>query len=72
PIIHLVARRVFDRSDLLATLRARQGDRAAWDRALARADEVRRPIDRDARFGPPRRALGADPASFLPDSRDFR
>lgn len=72
PIIHLVAKRVFDRSDLLATLRARQGDRAAWDRALARADEVRRPIDRDARFRSPRRALGEDPASFLPESRDFR
>jgi len=72
PIIHLIAKRVFDRSDLLATLLTRDGDGTPWDRALAHADEVRRPVERDSRFRSPHRPLGADPGRFLPESRDFR
>ena len=74
PIIHLRARRVEDRSDLLATLHARGADGALWDRALARADEVRTP-QREARGAPrghPRDQARLDPKRFLPGSRDFR
>jgi error-prone DNA polymerase len=78
PIIHIRAKRVEDRSDLLATLHARgegeAGEGAAvWDRALARADEVKTP-QRDARAprGHPRDQAKLDPRSFIPGSRDFR
>jgi error-prone DNA polymerase len=68
PIIHIRAKRVEDRSDLLATLHVRGEGGAVWDRALARADEVKTP-QRDARAprGHPR-----DQARFIPGSRDFR
>jgi error-prone DNA polymerase len=78
PIIHVRARRVEDRSDLLATLHARGdgsggAEGAVWDRALARADEVKTP-QRDARAprGHPRDQAKLDPRSFIPGSRDFR
>jgi len=74
PIIHLRAKRVEDRSDLLATLHARGADGALWDRALARADEVKTP-QREARNparGHPRDQAKLDPKRFLPGSRDFR
>jgi error-prone DNA polymerase len=60
PIIHVIARRLVDRSDLLeGLLREAGSDWAAA--ALGRADEIRRPQD-DRR--PPR--------AKLPASRDFR
>lgn len=60
PIIHLIARRLEDRSDLLDGLGQVDGADAGWDRLLGRADEVRRP-------GP-----GSRRAVRLPPSRDFR
>jgi error-prone DNA polymerase len=74
PIIHLRAKRVEDRSDLLATLHARGAEGRVWDRALARADEVKAP-QREARSQPrghPRDQARFDPKRFLPGSRDFR
>ena len=60
PIIHVIARRLIDRSDLLEGLLREAG--SAWAAAaLGRADEVARPQD-DRR--PPR--------AKLPASRDFR
>ena len=63
PIIHLICRRLVDRSDLLDRLLAAEGDDdGAWEqRALARADEVRRP-EPGLTTAAPR----------LPRSRDFR
>ncbi len=59
-VVHLMANRVVDRSDLLATLTATRGD-GALTPPLARGDEVARPVPsrhpRDARV--------------LPKSRDF-
>ncbi|MBR0663982.1 DNA polymerase III subunit alpha [Roseomonas hellenica] len=45
PLVHLIVRRLVDRSDLLDSLKEAEGlDRLGWaDRALGRADEVRRP-----------------------------
>jgi error-prone DNA polymerase len=59
PIIHLLVRRVSDRTDLLATLH--HLDDARWDGAMARADEVRHPDYRH----------DAQPRVRLPPSRDF-
>ena len=64
PIIHLIVRRLIDRSALLAGLAAVDGpehapSHAPWRRALARADEVERPDLRDV------------PRLRLPPSRDF-
>jgi len=56
PIIHLIVRRLYGRDDLLAGLGSVE---APWERALARADEVRRPDPRDG------------PSIRLPPSRDF-
>jgi error-prone DNA polymerase len=59
PIIHLLVRRVSDRTDLLATLH--HLDEARWDGVMARADEVRHPdYRRDTK-----------PRMRLPPSRDF-
>ena len=60
PIIHLIVRRLIDRSALLAGL-ATLDDPAQgpWRRALARADEVEKPD------------LRGDPRVKLPPSRDF-
>jgi error-prone DNA polymerase len=59
-VVHLMANRVIDRTDLLATLTEARGD-GALTPPLARADEVVRPVPsrhpRDARV--------------LPKSRDF-
>ena len=69
PITHLICRRLADRSDLLDRLLAAEGDggRGAWgERALGRADEVRRPGLGWGRPDPE----GAPPR--LPRSRDFR
>ena len=60
PIVHLIARRLLDRSDLLSGLAALDSPKAApWRRFLARADEA----EKGGRCGgpPPR----------LPRSRDF-
>ncbi len=58
PVIHLIVRRLTDRSDLLAGLAALDAP-GPWNKALARADEVRRPDLRDS------------PRVKLPPSRDF-
>jgi hypothetical protein len=60
---------VEDRSALLATLHARGEGGTVWDRALARADEVKTP-QRDARNPP--RGHPRNQARFIPGSRDFR
>ncbi|NMJ43934.1 error-prone DNA polymerase [Roseomonas sp. JC162] len=60
PIIHLLVRRLSDRTGLLATLH--HLDDARWENAMARADEVRHPDYR--RDTPPRMRM--------PASRDFR
>ncbi|WP_426960302.1 hypothetical protein [Muricoccus radiodurans] len=65
PILHLIVRRLTDRSDLLDGLQgiggAGPGEEADWaDRALGRADEVRRP-DPGSR----------QDAAKIPRSRDF-
>jgi error-prone DNA polymerase len=61
PIIHVVARRLIDRSDLLDGLQ-QAGAGANWaDRTLGRANEIRRP---DLGSAAPRPSLGK--------SRDFR
>ncbi|MDO9707401.1 error-prone DNA polymerase [Paracraurococcus lichenis] len=60
PIIHLIVRRLIDRSELLAGLAALDDPgKAPWRRALARADEVEKPD------------LRGDPRMKLPPSRDF-
>jgi len=64
PIIHLITRRLHDWSHLLEGLHALE-DPAAWDRALARADEVRHATGDD-----PRTVKRAQAA--IPPSRDFR
>jgi error-prone DNA polymerase len=62
PILHVIARRLIDRSDLLDGLRRSDAGDAAWaERGLGRADEVRRP---DPGSAAPRPVLGK--------SRDFR
>jgi error-prone DNA polymerase len=69
PVVHLICRRLVDRSDLLDGLlhAEHKGDRGAWgERALGRADEVRRP-ERDSGKPHP-----DDAAPRLPRSRDFR
>ncbi|WP_245615399.1 error-prone DNA polymerase [Muricoccus aerilatus] len=60
PILHLIARKLIDRSDLLDGLGQVDGAEAGWDRLLGRADEVRRPEPGSRR----------DPVK-LPSSRDF-
>jgi error-prone DNA polymerase len=73
PIIHVRARRIENRTSLLAALHEAGGDAATWDGALARADEVHRPAHNDPRVTPPERPrLGPAPGRFLPGSRDFR
>jgi error-prone DNA polymerase len=67
PIIHLITRRLHDWSHLLEGLHALE-DPAAWDKALARADEVRHASGEDPRTV--RAALRARAA--IPPSRDFR
>ena len=63
PIVHVIVRRLVDRSDLLDGLSSVDDGNAAWaGRALRRADEVRRP-EPGSRASPPAR---------LPRSRDFR
>ncbi|WP_439490945.1 OB-fold nucleic acid binding domain-containing protein, partial [Blastomonas fulva] len=59
-VVHLMANRVVDRSDLLATLTQTRGD-GALSPPLARGDEVARPV-------PPRHPRDA---RVLPKSRDF-
>ncbi|WP_338324211.1 helix-hairpin-helix domain-containing protein [Dankookia rubra] len=60
PIIHLIVRRLIDRSALLAGLAALDDPaQGPWRRALARADEVEKPD------------LRGDPRVKLPPSRDF-
>ena len=61
PILHLVVRKLTDRSDLLNGLGAVEGAEGAWDRMPGRADEVRRP-DTGSR----------QDAARMPPSRDFR
>ncbi|MFC7738969.1 error-prone DNA polymerase, partial [Roseomonas sp. GCM10028921] len=61
PIIHLIARRLLDRSDFLDGLGRVDGAQAGWDRLLGRADEVRRP-----------EPGSRQPGMKLPPSRDFR
>jgi error-prone DNA polymerase len=60
PIIHLVVDRLEDRSDLLDGLGDIDGSPAGWDRALGRADEVRRP-------GP-----GSKRPQIVQKTRDFK
>ncbi|MFC7476937.1 error-prone DNA polymerase [Dankookia sp. GCM10030260] len=60
PVIHLIVRRLLDRSELLAGLAALDDPSTGpWRRALARADEVAKPDLRD------------NPRMKLPPSRDF-
>jgi len=61
PIVHLIVRRLLDRSDLLSGLAAldRPGAAGPWKRALARADEVEKGEQRGS------------PRARLPRSRDF-
>ena len=64
PIIHLIVRKLEDRSDLLAGLHVLEDPGGApWRRSLARADEVERP---DLRGDPRAQQVR------LPGSRDFR
>jgi error-prone DNA polymerase len=73
PIIHVRARRIENRTALLATLHEKGTAEATWDGAMARADEVRRPSRQDPRVGPAKRPRHQPEfGSFLPDSRDFR
>jgi len=66
PIIHVLARRILDRGVLLATLASRDDD--VWERAMARADEVKSPALHDNRVPPEARRR----AAYVPPSRDFR
>lgn len=61
PIIHLIAARLIDRSDLLDTLARTDGlDDGAWaEKTLGRADEVKRPEPGSRRVK-------------MPGTRDFR
>jgi error-prone DNA polymerase len=59
PIIHLIVKRLVDRSDLLEGLHLLDAAEDPWRRALARADEVERPD------------LRGDRRVKLPASRDF-
>ena len=59
PILHVIVRRLIDRSDLLDGLSQVDGPEA-WGRMLGRADEVRRPDP------------GSRRPVKLPQSRDFR
>ena len=68
PIIHLVVRRLHDWSRLLDGLHAIE--EAAWDRVLAKADEVRSPNLHDPRDPAVRAAKSG--AAAMPPSRDFR
>jgi error-prone DNA polymerase len=71
PVIHLIARRLTDRSDLLADLHLLDGrPDAPWPRALARADEVEKP---NLRLDPrdPHAKLMRRRGGVLPPSRDF-
>ena len=61
PIIHLICRRLEDRSDLLRGLMAEPVPESWSDRSIGRADEVRRPDPRSARS-----------THRMPRSRDFR
>jgi error-prone DNA polymerase len=73
PIIHVRARRIENRTALLATLHEKGTAEATWDGAMARADEVRRPSRQGPRVGPAKRPRHQPEfGSFLPDSRDFR
>jgi len=69
PIIHLVVRRLHDWSALLDGLHLLE-DPAAWNRTLARADEVRSPNLHDPRDPAIRAAKRG--AAAMPPSRDFR
>ncbi len=60
PVIHILAKRLVDRSDLLDGLGKIDGS-AGWGRALGRADEVRRPEPGSRR-----------PTGVAPKSRNFR
>jgi error-prone DNA polymerase len=66
PIIHVLADRITDRSDLLARLSDRHAD--PWEAAMARADEVKSPNLHDSRVHPAVRRR----AAYVPNSRDFR
>jgi error-prone DNA polymerase len=71
PIIHLLAKRISDRTDLLAALPERGAGTATWA-ARSPAPTRCNPPRHDPRSVPKRRVLQADPGAFLPDSRDFR
>jgi error-prone DNA polymerase len=60
PILHLIARKLIDRSDMLDGLGQVDGAEAGWARLLGHADEVRRPEP------------GSRRPMKLPPSRDFR
>ena len=66
PIIHVLGRKILDRGELLATMASRDDD--VWDRAMARADEVKSPVLHDSRVYPEARRR----AAYVPPSRDFR
>jgi error-prone DNA polymerase len=65
-VIHVVAERLTDMTDCLATLT--RPSQATLEPAIARADEVRRPIS-EARLALTRHPRNVNP---LPPSRDFR
>jgi error-prone DNA polymerase len=73
PVIHLIVRRLTDRSELLAGLAALDDPaRAPWRKTLARVDEVERPDlrgDRSSRDAAPH--APPLPRVRLPRSRDF-
>ncbi|HEY8611590.1 MAG TPA: hypothetical protein VIL69_09925, partial [Roseomonas sp.] len=60
-ILHLIARKLTDRSDLLDRLGQVDGAKAGWGRLLGHADEVRRPEPGSQRH-----------QVRTPPSRDFR
>ncbi|MBR0664394.1 hypothetical protein GXW71_08510 [Roseomonas hellenica] len=62
PIVHLIASRLIDRSDLLDTLAQIDGqDDGAWaERMLGRADEVKRPEPGSRRVKMPGRGIFGD------------
>ncbi|MCK8787395.1 hypothetical protein M0638_23785 [Roseomonas sp. NAR14] len=65
PILHLICRRLIDRTELLEQLGAVDGTAEGWARLLARADEVRRPE-------PGSRRDAAQAATRMQRSRAFR
>jgi error-prone DNA polymerase len=71
PVIHIVAAKLTDRSADLAHL----SDTPLTNQSLARADEVRRPVDEDQRITKAHRAAtgGRHPRDIrvIPKSRDF-